>query len=146
VFASCGISLREELWKRFVEKRGPTFSQQKIYYSSWRTLFQDSYKLESVDCYYHSLGISKTATRVEVQRAYKRKAMQVHPSKYTLNSSASEDLFKKCSEAYEVLSDETKRDRYDSIGFIQYRRKLKDEPPLNMEFLQFFFWSAKFKK
>ncbi|RUA25863.1 MAG: molecular chaperone DnaJ [Bacteroidetes bacterium] len=65
--------------------------------------------------YYEILGVSKTATAVEIKKAYRKKAVQYHPDKNPGDASA-EEKFKEAAEAYEVLSDENKRARYDQFG------------------------------
>lgn len=63
--------------------------------------------------YYKILGIEKTASAAEIRKAYRKMALLHHPDKNTENLQA-EEQFKKVSEAYEVLSDEQRRARYDS--------------------------------
>ncbi|MEI8215727.1 MAG: molecular chaperone DnaJ [Eubacteriales bacterium] len=65
--------------------------------------------------YYEVLGIKKGATEAEIKKAFRKKAMEHHPDKNQGNK-ASEDKFKEVSEAYEVLSDPQKKDRYDRFG------------------------------
>ena len=65
--------------------------------------------------YYEVLGVAKTATADEIKKAYRKIAMQFHPDRNPDNKEA-EDKFKEASEAYEVLSDATKRQRYDQFG------------------------------
>jgi len=65
--------------------------------------------------YYSILEISRTATPEEVKKAYRKKAIQFHPDKNPGDSEA-EKRFKEISEAYEVLSDEKKRQIYDRHG------------------------------
>ncbi len=65
--------------------------------------------------YYAILGVSKGATPDEIKKAYRKKALLYHPDKNQGNPS-SETRFKEVSEAYEVLSDETKRKTYDQYG------------------------------
>ena len=65
--------------------------------------------------YYEVLEISKTATITEIKKAYKKKAIQFHPDKNPGNAEA-EDKFKEAAEAYEILSDEQKRAKYDRYG------------------------------
>jgi curved DNA-binding protein len=63
---------------------------------------------------YETLGVSRTASSSEIQRAYRQLARQFHPD---VNSDpAAEDRFKEIGEAYEVLSDPDKRRRYDAYG------------------------------
>ncbi|WP_430409504.1 molecular chaperone DnaJ [Kordia sp.] len=65
--------------------------------------------------YYEILGISKSATAAEIKKAYRKKAIQYHPDKNPDDKEA-EEMFKKAAEAYEVLSDENKKARYDQYG------------------------------
>jgi molecular chaperone DnaJ len=66
--------------------------------------------------YYEVLGVERTADGEEIKRAYRRLAMKFHPDKANGDKTAAEARFKECSEAYEVLSDETTRRRYDQFG------------------------------
>ena len=65
--------------------------------------------------YYEILGINKNATAAEIKKAYRKKAIEYHPDKNPGNKEA-EEKFKLAAEAYEVLSDEQKRTRYDQYG------------------------------
>lgn len=65
--------------------------------------------------FYEILGVSKTATADEIKKAYRKKAIQYHPDKNPGDKEA-EEKFKEAAEAYEVLSDEQKRGRYDQFG------------------------------
>jgi len=65
--------------------------------------------------YYEILGVSKSATSDEIKKAYRKKAIQYHPDKNP-GDKASEEKFKEAAEAYEVLSDDQKRQRYDQYG------------------------------
>ncbi len=66
--------------------------------------------------YYEVLGVSKTATDDEIKKAYRKKAIQYHPDKNPGNKEA-EEKFKEAAEAYGVLSDSDKRQKYDQFGF-----------------------------
>jgi curved DNA-binding protein CbpA len=61
--------------------------------------------------YYEILGLDGKATSEDIKKAYRELAKKYHPD--INRSSTSEELFKLISEAYEVLSDETKRTQYD---------------------------------
>jgi molecular chaperone DnaJ len=66
--------------------------------------------------YYEVLGVIRTASGEEIKRAYRRLAMKYHPDRADGNKAEAEVAFKECAEAYEVLSDEQKRRRYDQFG------------------------------
>jgi len=65
--------------------------------------------------YYEVLGVSKGATDAEIKKSYRKKAIQFHPDKNP-GDKVSEEKFKEAAEAYEVLSDPQKRQRYDQYG------------------------------
>jgi len=65
--------------------------------------------------YYEVLGVSRTATEVELKAAYRKLAMQHHPDRNPGKPDA-EEKFKECSEAYAVLADADKRAAYDRFG------------------------------
>ena len=65
--------------------------------------------------FYEILGVSKTASADEIKKAYRKKAIQFHPDKNP-GDKQSEENFKEAAEAYEVLSDADKRQRYDQYG------------------------------
>ncbi len=64
--------------------------------------------------YYEILGLSRTATKDEIKKAYRKLAMQYHPDRN--KEPDAEAKFKEMNEAYEVLSDEKKRATYDQYG------------------------------
>ncbi len=66
--------------------------------------------------YYEVLEISKSATLDEIKKAYRKLALKYHPDRNPNNKHESEEKFKEVSEAYEVLSDQDKRARYDKFG------------------------------
>ncbi|TFH36412.1 MAG: molecular chaperone DnaJ [Bacteroidia bacterium] len=65
--------------------------------------------------YYEILEIQKNATKEEIKKAYRKQAIKFHPDKNPDNSEA-EEKFKEAAEAYEVLSNDEKRARYDRYG------------------------------
>ncbi len=65
--------------------------------------------------YYEVLGVEKTADADAIKKAYRKLAMKYHPDRNPGDKSA-EEKFKEASEAYEVLSDEKKRQIYDQYG------------------------------
>jgi curved DNA-binding protein len=64
--------------------------------------------------YYDVLGVPRTASQDDIQRAYRKLARKYHPD---VNKAAdAEDKFKEINEAYEVLKDPDKRQKYDQLG------------------------------
>lgn len=66
--------------------------------------------------YYEILGVDKKASADEIKKAYRKIALENHPDRNPDNKEA-EEKFKEATEAYEILSDETKRKNYDQFGF-----------------------------
>lgn len=67
-------------------------------------------------CYYERLGLEKDVPQDIIRKAYLRASLKWHPDKNPDNPEA-EEIFKEISEAYAVLSDEARRERYDKYGF-----------------------------
>jgi DnaJ-class molecular chaperone len=70
--------------------------------------------------YYDVLGVNKTATKAEIKSAYRKLALKWHPDKN--KDAGAEAKFKEINNAYEVLSDDTKRSTYDQLGHDMYTK------------------------
>jgi molecular chaperone DnaJ len=77
--------------------------------------------------YYDLLGVSRSASTEEIKRAYRKLAVQYHPDR-NRDDSAAEETFKRISEAYAVLSDAEKRQRYDRLGHDAFEQKAGRSP------------------
>ncbi|MBE6933517.1 MAG: molecular chaperone DnaJ [Ruminococcaceae bacterium] len=65
--------------------------------------------------YYEVLGVQKDASAEDIKKAYRKQALKYHPDRNP-DSKDAEEKFKEAAEAYEVLSDDEKRSRYDQFG------------------------------
>lgn len=72
--------------------------------------------------HYAALGLKSDATLADIKRAFRQKASQFHPDRNTAEDAPAR--FREVQEAYDVLSDETKRQAYDD----NRRRNLLDDP------------------
>jgi curved DNA-binding protein len=80
--------------------------------------------------YYEVLGVPRDADQDAIRRSYRKLARKYHPD---VNSdSDAEDRFKELGEAYEVLSDPDKRERYDRLG-ANWRQQEQEAPDVNFE-------------
>src|SRR4030043_2280154 len=75
--------------------------------------------------YYEALGVSKTALKEEIKDAYRKLALQYHPDRN--KSPDAEEKFKEISEAYAVLSDDGKRQQYDTLGHAGFDQRYSRE-------------------
>jgi curved DNA-binding protein len=74
--------------------------------------------------YYKTLGVDKKSSKNDIKRAYRKLAMQYHPDRNPGDKKA-EERFKEINEAYQVLSDSTKRARYEQLGdsYFQWQQR-----------------------
>jgi molecular chaperone DnaJ len=75
--------------------------------------------------YYDVLGVPKNATKDQIKDAYRNLAMQYHPDRN--KSPEAEEKFKEISEAYAVLSDDQKRNQYDTMGKVDFGQQYSQE-------------------
>ena len=68
------------------------------------------------DDYYEVLGVSRDANEEQIKKAYRKLAIKWHPDKNPNNKEQAEEMFKRISEAYDVLSNQEKRLVYDKYG------------------------------
>tara|TARA_B110000037_G_scaffold15727_2_gene16403 strand:- start:226 stop:1347 length:1122 start_codon:yes stop_codon:yes gene_type:complete len=70
--------------------------------------------------YYEILGVVKSATKLEIKKAYRKTALKFHPDR-NQGDKAAEDKFKEAAEAYDVLGDESKKAKYDQYGHAAFQ-------------------------
>ena len=70
--------------------------------------------------FYSVLGVNKSATKAEIKSAYRKLALKWHPDQN--KDAGAEKTFKEINHAYEVLSDDTKKNMYDQLGHENYTR------------------------
>ncbi|NWF89490.1 MAG: molecular chaperone DnaJ [Ignavibacteriaceae bacterium] len=80
--------------------------------------------------YYEVLGVDRNASKDDLKKAYRKLAMQYHPDRNPNNKEA-EEKFKEAAEAYEVLSDDEKKARYDRFGHEGMRASGTGSPGFN---------------
>ena len=71
--------------------------------------------------YYELLGVNQNASEDELKKAYRKAAMRYHPDRNPGDKKA-EEKFKELYEAYQVLSDQEKRARYDRFGHAAFEQ------------------------
>ena len=84
---------------------------------------------ETVD-YYGLLGVDRSASLVEIRRAFKKLAVTAHPDKSS--EEGAEEKFQSITRAYEVLKDDEMRKKYDQFG----EEGLKEDHPSNRQHQQ----------
>ncbi|KAK2839668.1 hypothetical protein Q5P01_013408 [Channa striata] len=89
--------------------------------------------------YYDILGVSKTASPDDIKKAYRKLALKWHPDKNPDNKEEAERKFKEVAEAYEVLSDKSKRDAYDRYGNDRMRHTGSSNSDFSSDFPGFTF-------
>jgi DnaJ-class molecular chaperone len=89
--------------------------------------------------YYDILGVQSSASKEEIQKAYKKAALKWHPDRNPNAVEEANEMFKKISQAYEVLTDDEKRSVYDRFGEEGLQQQ-KNQPPGDpfSQFFQFF--------
>ena len=75
--------------------------------------------------YYEILGVQRNASKDEIKDAYRKLAMQFHPDRN--KETGAEEKFKEISEAYAVLSDDQKRQQYDTLGHSGFDQRYRQE-------------------
>jgi len=89
--------------------------------------------------YYELIGVNKNATAQEITKAYRKKALQLHPDKHPEEKEKYQALFQELQEAYEVLNDADKRKLYDRYG--EAGLKGSSQSSMGDIFDVFFWWT-----
>lgn len=76
--------------------------------------------------YYKTLGVEKSATKDDLKKAYRKLALKYHPDR-TKGDKKAEEKFKQINEAYAVLSDQEKRQQYDTFGSDTFQKRYTQE-------------------
>ncbi len=76
--------------------------------------------------YYKALGVDRKADQAAIKKAYRKLALKYHPDK-TKGDKTAEEKFKQVSEAYAVLSDQEKRQQYDTYGAEGFQQRFSQE-------------------
>lgn len=88
--------------------------------STWTTASPYKLRVRSFSTakrdFYDVLGVSRSATKAEIKKAYFKLAKQYHPDSAGKENKEAADKFKEVTEAYEILSDDEQRQRYDQFG------------------------------
>lgn len=87
--------------------------------------------------YYETLGVARDASKEQIQKAYKKLARKLHPD--VSKEPDAESRFKDLTEAYEVLKDPEKREKYDRFGSAWKQARQTGQPPPGWEGTQFDF-------
>ena len=88
--------------------------------------------------YYEILGVGRNATEKEIKTAYRKLARKWHPDLHTAkDKDKAEEKIKQINEAYEVLSDKEKREKYDRLG-ANWRTGQDFHPPPDMDGFHFY--------
>jgi len=90
--------------------------------------------------YYEILGVARTASQDDIQKAYRKLARKFHPD--VNKDPGAEDTFKELNEAYEVLRDPEKRNKYDTLG-ANWKQGQDFTPPPGWEGVHFDFGGAR---
>ncbi|KAM3607104.1 uncharacterized protein V6R79_001784 [Siganus canaliculatus] len=89
--------------------------------------------------YYDILGVPRAASQDDIKKAYRKLALKWHPDKNPDNKEEAERKFKELAEAYEVLSDKSKRDEYDRYGSDRVRHTGSSSTDFSSDFPGFTF-------